>query len=161
MALVIKKWYAEETPDENGNYVHIIGREAGLFSFILSIVGIDPITDVQIKEDNIEFKQSSLAGTLTRMIPLRSITSSFFQFNKPWKEALWITLILGSILIGFILGPLYYFLNKSLTIAVVEQSGWLGAFSFKRSVIEGKNLDEEEAYRVISIIKKLILKKST
>lgn len=33
MALVIKKWFASKTPDEKGNYVHLVGREAGLFAW--------------------------------------------------------------------------------------------------------------------------------
>jgi len=58
--------------------------------------------------------------------------------------------------IGLIVGPVYYFLNKHLTVGVVEASGWSGEFSFKRSVIEGQNINEEEAYKVIEIIRSLI-----
>ncbi|MDQ7057438.1 MAG: hypothetical protein Q9N62_02920 [Ghiorsea sp.] len=70
-------------------------------------------------------------------------------------------LFLGAVLtpvffIGLIVGPLYYILNKNLTVGVVEASGWVGSFSFKRSIIEGQNINEEEAYEVIDIIRNLI-----
>lgn len=58
--------------------------------------------------------------------------------------------------VGLVIGPLYYFLNKKLTVGVVEGSGWVGGFSFKRSVIEGQNIDEKKAYEVIDIIRALI-----
>jgi hypothetical protein len=47
MALVIKKWYAGTTQNKDGNYVHLIGREAGLFAWLLSVIGIDPTTEVE------------------------------------------------------------------------------------------------------------------
>ena len=62
---------------------------------------------------------------------------------------------------GLIIGPLYYVLSKNLTVGVVEASGWTGAFSFKRSVIEGQNISEEEAYEVIEIIRTLIEAKTS
>ena len=71
--------------------------------------------------------------------------------------ALFLTVALTPVFFsGLIIGPLYYFLNKSLTVGVVEASGWVGAFSFKRSIIEGQNITEEEAYEVIEIIRSLI-----
>lgn len=161
MALVIKKWYASETPNGDGNYVHIIGREAGLFSWLLSIFKIDPITEVEVKDNIIKFTSSSLAGKEKRIIPLRSITSTFYGYKKPWQMALALTLLLFPVFfIGLIVGPLYYILNKSLTVAVVESSSWVGSFSFKRSVIEGQNINEDQAYEVIEIIRKVVEKKS-
>jgi hypothetical protein len=55
--------------------------------------------------------------------------------------------------LGLLIGPLYYFLNKTLTVGIVENSGWVGGFSFKRSVIEGQNISEEHANKVIGIIR--------
>ncbi len=162
MALVIKKWYASETPNHDGNYVHIVGREAGLFSWLLSVFKIDPITEIEVKEDIIKFTASSLAGKEKRIIPLRSITSAFYGYKKPWQMAVALTLLLFPVFfIGLIVGPVYYMLNKSLTVAVVESSSWSGAISFKRSVIEGQNINEEQAYQVIEIVRKVVEKKST
>ena len=157
MSLVIKKWSAGGKADENGNFVHLVGREGGLLSWVLSLFKIDATSEVEIKSNLINFTTSSLAGQVKRVIPMQSITSAYYAYEKPWKMALIITVALTPIFfIGLVAGPLYYFLNKNLTVAVVEASGWTGAFSFKRSVIEGQNINEQEAYVVIDIIRRLI-----
>lgn len=161
MSLVIKKWYAGNDANENGDFVHLVGREAGLLSWLLSVFKIDPTNEVEIKENLIKFTSSSLAGKEHRIIPLNSISSAYYGYEKPWKMALILTLLLMPIFfIGLIVGPLYYVLNKNLTVGVVESSGWVGTFSFKRSVIEGQNINEEDAYKVIEIIRTLIEKKT-
>ena len=62
MALVIKKWYASTSPNQDGNYVHLIGREAGLFAWLLSVIGLDPTTEVKITDNLITFGAASLSG---------------------------------------------------------------------------------------------------
>jgi hypothetical protein len=161
MALVIKKWYASSTPNEQGAFVHLIGREAGLFSWFLSIIGLDPTTEIEIKDNIITFTSASLSGRTKRVIPMKSLTSAFYGYEKPLKESIILTIILlPFFFIGLIVGPLYYFLNKKLSIGVVEASGWSGGFGFKRSVIEGQNINEEEAYHVIEIVRWLIERKA-
>jgi hypothetical protein len=157
MSLVIKKWYAGDDANESGNFVHLVGREAGILSWLLSIFKIDPTSEIEIKDNLIKFTSASLAGQEKRIIPLNSITSAYYGYEKPWKMALVLTVLLIPVFfIGLIVGPLYYFLNKNLTVGVVEASGWVGTFSFKRSVIEGQNINEEEAYKVIEIIRSQI-----
>jgi len=157
MSLVIKEWYAGDVPNNNGDFVHLVGRESGLLSWLLSLLKIDPISEIEVKDNLIKFTSSSLAGQEKRIIPLNSITSAYYGYEKPWKMALILTVLLTPIFfIGLIVGPLYYFLNKNLTVGVVEASGWVGVFSFKRSIIEGQNINEEEAYKVIEIIRTLI-----
>lgn len=157
MSLVIKNWYAGKSANENGDFVHIVGRESGILSWFLSLFKIDPTNEIEIKDNLINFTASSLAGQEKRVIPLKSITSAYYGYKKPWKMALFLTALLTPLFfIGLVVGPVYYFLNKSLTVGVVEASGWVGAFSFKRSIIEGQNISEEEAYEVIKIIRTLI-----
>ncbi len=157
MALVIKKWHASRTADQNGNYVHLVGREAGLFAWILSLIGIDPTTEIEIKEKLIIFTSASLSGKQKRVIPMSSVCSAYYGYIKPWQMALLLgVVLLPFFCIGLVVGPLYYFLNKELTVGVVENSGWAGGFAFKRSVIEGQNIDEDKAYDVIDIIRTLI-----
>ena len=161
MALVIKKWHAGEEANEDGNFVHIIGRQGGLISWLLSLFKSDPTTEVEIKENLIKYTSSSLAGRQKRIIPFNSVTSTYYSYDKPWKSALFLTVLLAPVFgLGLIVGPLYYILNKSLTVAMIEGSGWVGAFSFKRSVIEGQNISEEDADKVIEIIRMLIEKKT-
>ena len=162
MALVVKQWYAEPTPNANGDYIHIVGREAGLIGWILSYLKIDPTTEVKINDSIIEFTQSSLQGRITRVIPLRAVSSSYYQFEKPLYKAIGLTIsLLPVILVGLIVGPLYYFLNKKLVLGFVEISGWSGLLSFKRSIIEGNVLGETEAYQVINIVRDLVINKTS
>jgi hypothetical protein len=159
MALVLKKWYASQTPNQDGNHVHLVGRQAGLFAWLLSVIGIDPTTEVEIKENLIVFTKSSLSGRERRVIPMKSVCSAYYGYEKPWQAALAFGIVLLPIFfIGVIVGPLYYYLNKRLTVGVVETSSWVGGFSFKRSVIEGQSIDEQKAYEVIDIIRGLIEK---
>lgn len=157
MALVLKKWRAEKSANEKGNYVHLVGREAGLFAWLLSLIGIDPTTEIEIKDNLIVFTAGSLSGREKRVIPMNSVCSAYYGYAKPWKEALAIGLLLMPVFfIGLVAGPLYYILNKKLSVGIVESSGWVGGFSFKRSVIEGQNIDESKAYEVIDIVRTLI-----
>ena len=161
MALVLKKWQAGRSANVDGNYVHLVGREAGLFAWLLSLVGVDPTTEVEIKDNLVVFTAGSLAGREKRVIPLNSVSSAYYGYQKPWKEALLLGILFAPLFgLGLLIGPLYYFLNKKLTVGVVEGSGWTGGFSFKRSVIEGQNIDETKAYEVIDIIRVLIEKKT-
>jgi hypothetical protein len=161
MALVIKKWYASHTANPQGNYVHLVGREAGLFAWFLSLIGIDPTTEIEIKENLIIFTAGSLSGREKRVIPMKSVCSAYYGYKKPWQAALLIGILLLPLFgVGLIAGPLYYFLNKELTVGVVETSSWVGGFSFKRSVIEGQNIEEQNAYEVIDIIRSLIENKT-
>jgi len=160
MAHVIKTWYARNTPNAEGNDVHLVGREAGLLAWLLSVVGLDPTTEVMISDRLIVFTSASLSGRTTRVMPLQALTSAFYGYEKPWKEALVLTALLAPVLIGFLVGRIYYFLNKTLTIGVVESSGWSGGFAFKRSVIEGRNIDENNAYLVIDIVRSLVEKRT-
>lgn len=161
MALVLKKWHSDRSADINGNYVHLVGRQPGLFAWLLSKLGVDPTTEVEVKNNLISFTAGSLSGREKRVIPINSISSAYYGYEKPWKEALALALVLLPVFgLGLIIGPLYYILNKKLTVGVVEGSGWIGGFSFKRSVIEGKNIQEHEAYEVIEIIRWLIESKT-
>lgn len=168
MALVIKKWYASSTPNQEGNFVHLVGREAGLFAWLLSVIGIDPTTEVEIKDKVIVFTAGSLSGKQKRVIPMLSVCSAYYGYVKPWQMAVMLGMIALALTavtpyaaLGLIVGPLYYFLNKELTVGVVENSSWIGGFAFKRSVIEGQNIDEQKAYEVIEIIRALIEARTT
>jgi hypothetical protein len=78
MALAIKKWSASSTKDQNGNYVHIVGREAGLISWLLSLMKIDPVTSVEIKDNVVLFSCGSLEGAEKRVIPIGSVCSAYY-----------------------------------------------------------------------------------
>jgi len=75
MALVIKSWIANESPDADGEYVQVHGREAGLVSFLLSLIGVDPTTSFSVDGKSVRLEQGSLAGFQRRVTPLTSVAT--------------------------------------------------------------------------------------
>ena len=100
-----------------------------------------------------------MEGFTNRVIPIESISSTYYGYNKPLKVALIIGVILLPLYgIGIIVGLLYYFLNKTLTLGFVENSGIINAIAYKRSIIEGKNISESDSKKVIEIVRTLLEK---
>ena len=136
----------------------IRGRQEGFLSWFLSLVGVDATTTLRIDQQTVFFEAGSLAGFQQRVIPLTSLSSCYFGYTKPWREAIALGILLLPLFgLGLILGPLYYFLNKKLSLGVIEASGVLNGIEFKRSVIEGQNINEEEGRRVIALVQWLMM----
>jgi hypothetical protein len=172
--LVIKTWKAETKPiDTENNYVNIVGRRGGLISWLLSILGINPTTKILVGSARIEFTTASLAGTQSRMIPLEGICSTYYGYHKPWKVAASIIGIFVFIgyncaqtglltaafvitIVGAVIALAYYFLNRTLTLGFVENSGLVNGILFKRSVIENVDINHEQAKAVCVIVQRLI-----
>ena len=172
-ALVLKQWMAHDTPvDSAGNYIVITGRESGLIAWFLARVGVDPTTTIKVSLKRIEFRSSSLSGTNNRIIPLQGVCSTYYGYYKPWKKALglfialmWLIssamspllLINGNFtqrsfgifmiatLFSIVIALVYYFLNRTLTLGFVENSGVVSGIMFKRSVIENIDINEKQA----------------
>ena len=166
MALVIKQWNATETADQNGEFVRIHGRQAGLLSFFLSLLGVDPTTTLVVDAKSVRLEQGSLAGFERTVTPLSQIASAGFGYAKPWKKAAIIAVIVGALLtfipiigwlIGLLVGLAYYFLNKELFIECRDTGSGQSRILFKRSVIEGQNIDERAGERIVAIIEMLLL----
>ena len=172
--LVIKTWKADTKPiDTHDNFVNIVGRRGGLISWFLSRIGINPITTIMVGSERIEFTTASLAGTQSRMIPLQGVCSSYYGYHKPWKVAAFIiglfvffgfnfaevgflTWAFVITIIGVIIGFTYYYLNRTLTLGFVENSGLVNGILFKRSVIENVDINHEQAKAVCVIVQRLI-----
>ena len=160
MALVIKSWQVNEKPVD-GVYVKIVGRAPGFISWVLASMGIDAITTFTVTENQIRYESGSWQGQTKVIVPLNVITRSYYGYEKPWKEALALTVILSPLFgLGLLVGRLYYFLNKNMHLGFVEMSAWSAAIAFKRSVIEGKNIDEAEAEKVLNIVQNLVDKQN-
>ncbi|KFJ13515.1 hypothetical protein DR66_4886 [Delftia acidovorans] len=172
-ALVIKAWKASEQPiDDKGNHIAITGREGGLVAWILSKVNIDPTTTIRVGSERLEFSSASLSGTQSRLIPLQGICSTYYGYHKPWKTALGIgalSLFMGGsmmaqsffaglvvMLIGWGIAAVIYFLNRTLTLGFIENSGVVNGIQFKRSVIENIDITQEQARQVCELMQKLI-----
>jgi hypothetical protein len=111
-----------------------------------------------------------LSGFVRRLTTFNHISSSFYGSHKPWKTALAILgacMFIGSLfrsgwavfamlLIGCLIGAAYYFLNRELMIGFNEDSGAQVFIRFKKSIIEGQEIDEEQLRKIITIVEHLI-----
>lgn len=180
-AYVVKSWDVNEEVNANGNFVEIKGRAPGVISWFLALVGIEPTVAIKISEKLFVFEAGSWSGKSYKTIPIAKISSVYYGYSKPWKAALGIILLFGLFLnipvwisslagkpavtgLGFLvglliavgIGLLYYFLNRKLTFGIFEIGGIASGIEIKRSVIEGKKLDEKDAERVGNILNQLI-----
>lgn len=171
---VIKYWRCGTKPvDEQGNYVHIVGRRAGSMGTLLTLLRIDPSVKLLIGLDRIELRQTSLMGTCTRMIPLENLSSSFYGQHKPWKRSLllllafsglalsvlmdrgdWVT-TLGLLVAGGVVATMQYLLHQSLLLGVQEISGRVSAIRFQPCFLDNVDIDEQQARQVCKIVQRL------
>ena len=169
MALVIKSWSVNSSPPTGQPHIRIVGRESGLISFILSLLGIDATTTLLVNERHIEHERGDLSGFRRDVTPVEHISTTYYGRFKPWKKASigaglgvallfsggWFGVLLGLIVIG--LAGFFYVLNRTLTLGYVADSGLEPkALVFKRSVIEGQEINEDSLRDIIAVIEHLI-----
>ena len=160
-------------------YVRLVGRKSGLLAWFLNICGIDMTTVLEIYADRIEYKHRSLSGSILEVIPLSKVSNLFCGYFKP------VILLFGAIIflfawmfcflyrdfclsyidfavisvIAFIFSvvlAIYYFLQKSILLSIIPNSSSAIAIAFKRSLIENKNITEDEAQLIIQIVVNLV-----
>ncbi len=164
-ALVLKQFTINPEGEE---YVHIVARKAGLFSWLLTLLGVDATTDFRVYSNRIEFQEGSLSGRIQTVLPLKSISIASCGFMKPILFlALAIICIplavvtMGLSLILTVLFLICYYLNKNLLISVVSNSSYPIVICFKRSVIEGVKVEYDQAQQVIQIINNLLMQQAS
>lgn len=170
MALVVKSWKVTSQPAPGAPNISIVARDSGLLSFVLSTLGIDPTATLQVSSRHVFYEEGSLAGFTRRFVPLEHVASTFYGRIKPWKETgifMALSVVLGGssggaigmllTIVGVALSMLYYFLNRTLTIGLIDVSGGPPIkLTFSRSMIEGQELDEKATENVIRVIEHLI-----
>ena len=159
-ALVIKEL---EVNEDGPLYVKIKGRKSGLIAWILTLLGIDCTTTFEVYDNRIEFSEGSLSGRIKEMIPLSMVCNLGTGYLKPiiWMVLAFIMLFLaiptfGISLIFTLLFVFLYFFRKSMLLYAIPNSGRGAMVVFKRSLIENVNISEEDAYKIIALISKLM-----
>jgi hypothetical protein len=174
-AYVLKRWAVSNQPNANGNYIEISGRRPGFVAWLLSMAGIEATVNFAVSNACVTYSVGSLSGIHKRIIPVAQISSMYYGFSRPWRECGGILLaclvVLGNLIGaeaispggGFLLVLLgcmaYYALNKRLSLGIQEAGALSSGVEFKRSVIEGKRLDEADARIVCDMIAALMAAK--
>lgn len=169
MALVPKQWWAAATANERNNYVEILARQSGLFAWLLALFRIDPTYLMAINHRRVLYEAASFSGYRKVVLPIDSISSSYFGYHRPWKAALSIgflaLMIAGAISeagytlwslatfgLGILVAIVYYLLNKELLIGLTDVTGTDYALVLKRSVIGNQEINEQQMELVTTIV---------
>jgi hypothetical protein len=181
-AYVIKYWHASNQPDGDGNYILIQGRREGFFSWLLSLIKIEPSVEMRVTRNEVCFSEGSFQGRSEIITPMRGVCSMLWGYEKPLIKALLTFFVLGGFFssMGFGLGQamggqgagvgvallglglalvvalVIYFLNKVFMVGFVNNSGLIHWIRFKKSVIEGQEVNEQQAAYVSQLTLHLI-----
>ena len=175
--LVLKKLVVREAATgEVTPVIELVGRQQGMISFLLTIAGISPITDLRLTHDEVCCNSTSVFGRQNHAVPLRAISSVAAGVRKPigylimscvfaivgvigGLRALW-TDGLVTFLVGFVVCGAFaalfiwlYVVNKRFFVNIFTQGGPPILLSLKPNVIEGVPLDLERALEVVKIIR--------
>ena len=144
-------------------YVRLVGRKAGLVDWFLTLIGINTTTTLEVYADHVEYTHGSLSGSTLEVIPLSKVSNLVCGHFKP---VLYLVLAIITFFAAFltfglslILTALFvflYFFNKSTMISVIPNSGSVTSVAFKRSLIEGQNITQEEAQYIIKLVSELV-----
>ena len=167
-ALVVKEFTVNQ---EGPHYVHIVARRGGIINWLLTLCGINTTTILDIYEDRVLFEHGSLSGKLKSCMPLSAMSVASGGFFKPviclfWAFVFFIAAFFTSgfaldlTIILAIASIVYYFIRRSLLIEIVSASSWGASICFKRSIIEGVNVDYDKAIQVVDILTMLVMRQT-
>jgi hypothetical protein len=178
-ALVLKKFSINKAATGQKALIDIVGRQGGLISWFLTLIGLDTISSLKVTSTNVSLKDSSLFGQQSSVIAISSISSVHCGYRKPLSYFFIsvICLLMGlgsaisqdsfkdsflSLIGGLFFAAIFfvlYFLKKTLVIYLWPRAGApVMGLPFKRSVIENVDVDIEQAELAIEIINSLVIK---
>lgn len=172
---VIKSWRAGLRPvDDLGHYVHIVARSGGLLGRWLARRQLRPTTRLALGIERLEFTRASLWGLEGRLVPLESISSTYYGYTRPWAWTAGLVAIflavaaslmvessnrpigLAVAVFGLLFGAAYAWLNRILVLGFVEQGGRVSELRFRPTLIDGEPVDEDQARQVCKLAQRLL-----
>jgi hypothetical protein len=171
--LVLKHFDVKPEAVGQADCLHIIGRQAGLIGFFLSLMKIDPTTELKCNDYRAEVTRGSFFGRLTISIPIGATTAVIGGYQKP--KALFFAMIatlllgifvsidsgsyaflLGAVVVTLIMG-VFYILKKEMSVFVQNGGDAMWGLSFKRSVIEGVAVEIDKVNESVELINGKVL----
>ncbi len=151
-------------------YIRLSGRKQGFWSWLMTLLGINVTTTLEVYEDRIERSFGSLSGFINETIPIANISNMVYGYFKPILlivfaiiaaiaglvmlfQAPVIGIILLIVAALFVVGYLY---KKTTVLLIIPNSACPVAVAFKRSAIEEQTITTEDAENIVAIINQLI-----
>ncbi len=170
--LVLKKFtlnYNVSTVQDD--VLHVIGRQAGILGFLLSLVKIDPITEIKVNSERVEFRQASFFGQTTLTAPIPAITGIMGGYTKP-KPLFFLTVFFA--VLGLVMAPqeivallvcwlfaailfVFYILKKDMSLSLQNGGDKMWGLTFKRSIIENVAVDINKVNEAVLMINDRVL----
>lgn len=154
--------------------VEVTGRAAGIISWLLTLLKIEPETSLVINRSECSFTSASLMGVRHVFVPLYEVSSTACAYHRPlyylfiagviaasslWvaditsqRWLFWVTVLLA--LASF----LAYFLRKQIRVSVETSGGAVFGLQFKPSVIESISIDLPQAIKLIGVVNNAVLR---
>lgn len=162
-----------EVNEDGPCYVRIEGRKSGLIAWLLTLFGIEAMIKFEVYGDRIECSKTSLSGMICETIPLTAISNLGSGFVKPVFLFVFAAISAAIAVIAFfcnstgtamywvisaVIFVVLYFWWKTMILYFIPNSASTILVKFKRSVIEGVELDENTAGEIIGIVSQLVQK---
>ncbi len=177
MKLVIKEFKIDP---EAETFVDLKCRESGLLNFLLNLCRLDNTVSMSCSADSIEYKATSLKGTIQRSVPLGAVTAVCTAIHKEIKFLLtagaFILAFIAMLIIGLvqsngsgfiIMGVIClvlaaacvvaYILDKTIMFAV--QNGgddYAACIICKPAVIAGERIDSAKFEQVVQMLREKV-----
>ena len=166
-ALVVKEVHVDES---NECQVKVVARKSGLWSFLMSFIGVDSTFTLLVFRDRLESMEGSLSGRIKTVIPLTALDTYTTGFTKPiYLLVLAVIFIIVALYGSFMKMPglavfflvtlailccIFFYLRKCLLLSFTTNGANGIYFLFKRSVIEGVNVDETLSEQIGDLVKR-------
>ena len=166
-AMVVKEVKVNESAECQ---VKVVARKPGFWSFVLSFMGIDSTFTLMVFRDRLESMEGSLSGRIKTVVPLTALDTYTTGFTKPFILLVFAVLFVIFALYGSFMGLpgavvfilltlaivfcVLFYLRKCLVLIFTTNGANGIYFLFKRSVIEGVNVDETLAEQIGELVKR-------
>ena len=175
-ALVLKEFRLNENEQD---FLTVSGRYSGLFNWILSKCGIDPVTSLHCNKKAIRFQEAAVRhGKKTLNIPLVAVTGVSTGMHKPfgclvagillaWQGIIGAIGLDGALrvavfFIGVVLGGIFlvvYTLNKEMFFSIYSGGDKpIASICLKPSIIEGQAIDERKTEAAAQALNNAVFK---
>lgn len=151
-ALVLKQF----STDQYSGRVYVVGRQPGFMGWLLSAIGVDANTELTVTPAEVTFRQASLFGETVTVCPVSRVACASAGYAKPIEYLIIAGLTAVTVIIPIVMIVLF-FLEKRMFIMVETTGGGSFAIAFKRSLIEGVEVNQEKAKEVLQILHRNVM----